>query len=105
MDIDLTNIYSILIIGITVLGSGGAWKFYQQRALAKDVDRDFMKNDYKERIEKLETLLEKATFEKNELRGKILDLTSEVSKLRVKVEYLSKENQVLSILKSIKNGD
>lgn len=105
MDIDLTNIYSILIIGITVLGSGGAWKFYQQRALAKDQDRDFMKNDYKERIEKMESHLEKATFEKNELREKILVLTSEVSRLRVKVEFLEKENQVLTMLKNMKNGD
>jgi len=105
MNIDLTNIYSILIIAITVLGSGGAWKFYQQRALSKENDRNFMKNDYKERIEKLEDLLDKATYEKGELRENILKLTSEVSKLRVKVEYLTKENQVLTMLKSLKSGD
>ena len=42
----------------------------------------------KERIAKLETLLEKSSSEKDDMRDKILDLTREVAELRVKVEFL-----------------
>ncbi len=87
--------YTVLITAVTVLGSAGAWRFYERRALHKERDEDFIRHDCKDRISKLEGLLESASREKDELRTMVLTLTKEVAALSVKVEYLTKENEVL----------
>ena len=43
----------------------------------------------------MESLLAKSADEKDELRDKVLELTGEVQALRVKVEFLEKENDRL----------
>jgi len=91
----MENIYSVLITAITVLGGTGAWRYYEKRALNKERDDDFIKHDCKDRISKLEALLEAAGREKDELRTMVLELTKEVAALSVKVEYLTKENDKL----------
>ena len=45
----------------------------------------------------MEALLAKSSEEKDELRDKVLELTSEVSSLKVKVEFLEKENERLKM--------
>lgn len=92
---DVNSIYTVLITAITVLGSTGAWRFYEKRSISKEKSENFMKNECRERIAKLEVLLEKSSSEKDEMRKEILLLTSEVSKLSVKVEFLEKENNEL----------
>jgi phage shock protein A len=91
----MENMYTVLITAVTVLGSAGAWRFYERRALHKERDEDFIRHDCKDRISKLEGLLESASREKDELRTMVLTLTKEVAALSVKVEYLTKENEVL----------
>ena len=91
----MENLYSVLITAITVLGGTGAWRYYEKRALSKERDDDFIRHDCKDRISKLEGLLEAAGREKDELRQMILSLTKEVAALSVKVEYLTKENDKL----------
>jgi hypothetical protein len=91
----MENIYSVLITAITILGGGGAWRYYEKRAIAKEKDEDFIRHDCKDRISKLEALLEASSKEKDELRIMILSLTKEVAALTVKVEYLTKENDKL----------
>jgi hypothetical protein len=91
----MENIYSVLITAITVLGGTGAWRYYEKRALNKERDDEFIRHDCKDRISKLEGLLEAAGKEKDELRMMILSLTKEVAALSVKVEYLTKENEEL----------
>ena len=91
----MENIYSVLITAITVLGGTGAWRYYEKRALNKERDDEFIRHDCKDRISKLEGLLEAAAKEKDELRGMVLTLTKEVAALSVKVEYLTKENDKL----------
>jgi hypothetical protein len=96
---ELVNpIYSIIIAIITILGSAGAWKFYENRARERKDSDNFIKKDCRDRIEKLEILLEKSSKEKDEMRKTILELTSHVSELRVKVEYLDTENERLKRL-------
>jgi hypothetical protein len=51
-----------------------------------------MKDECRERIAKLEVLLERSSIEKDDMRSKILDLTREVAELRVKVEFLEDKN-------------
>jgi peptidoglycan hydrolase CwlO-like protein len=91
----MENIYSVLITAITVLGGTGAWRYYEKRAIAKDRDDEFIKHDCKDRIAKLEALLESSAKEKDDLRNMVLNLTKEVAALSVKVEFLTKENDKL----------
>jgi phage shock protein A len=77
------------------LGGTGAWRYYEKRALNKERDEEFIRHDCKDRISKLEGLLEAAGKEKDELRMMVLELTKEVAALGVKVEYLTKENDKL----------
>jgi phage shock protein A len=91
----MENVYTVMITALTVLGGTGAWRFYEKRALHKERDDDFIRHDCKDRISKLEGLLESAAKEKDELRQMVLSLTREVAALSVKVEYLTKENETL----------
>ena len=91
----MENIYSVLITAVTILGGGGAWRYYERRAMHKEKDEDFIRHDCKDRISKLEALLEQSSNEKDELRQMVLGLTREVAALSVKVEYLTKENDEL----------
>jgi hypothetical protein len=98
----MENIYSVLITAITVLGGTTAFRFYEKRAMRKERDDEFIRHDCKDRISKLEGLLEAAGREKDEMRNMILDLTKQVAALTVKVEYLTKENDELSKKTKIK---
>jgi peptidoglycan hydrolase CwlO-like protein len=91
----MENLYSVLITAITVLGGTGAWRYYEKRAINKERDEEFIRHDCKDRITKLEALLENSSKEKDELRMMVLELTKEVAALGVKVEYLTKENDKL----------
>jgi hypothetical protein len=92
----MENIYSVLITAVTILGGGGAWRYYERRAMHKEKDEQFIRHDCKDRITKLETLLQESSREKDELRGMVLSLTREVAALSVKVEFLTRENDTLN---------
>jgi len=94
MQID-NNLWSVLITALTVLGGSTAWRYYERRAMHRERDEDFIRHDCKDRISKLEALLEAAAKEKDEMRLLIIKLTSEVAELRIKVEFLTTENQKL----------
>ena len=95
----MDNLYSVLITAITVLGGTTAWRYYEKRALHRERDDDFIRHDCKDRIAKLEALLEESAREKDVLRNLILKLTSEVAELRTKVDFLSQENGKLKNIK------
>jgi len=90
---DNNNIWSVIITAITVLGGSQAFRYYEKRAMRKERDEDFIRHDCKDRISKLEALLEKSSKEKDELREMVLELTKEVYALRVKVEVFEKNKQ------------
>ena len=89
------SFWTVLVTIITVLGSTSAWKYYEKRAEAKKDDDNFIKQDCRDRISKLEALLQESSEEKERLRTTILELTEKVAALTVKVEYLQKENSEL----------
>jgi len=91
----MESIYAIIITLITVLGSAGAWRYYEKRAENKREEENYIKDDCNKRIDKLEDLLEKGSEEKDELRSKILELTKSVAELTIKVKYLEMENKRL----------
>ena len=102
----MENMYSVLITAITVLGGASAWRFYEKRADRKEKDEEFIRHDCRDRIAKLEALLSSSSAEKDELRKMIIEMTAQVAELRVKVEFLTAENQKLSkpASKKILNG-
>ena len=100
---DASSIYTVIITILTVFGSASAWRFYEKRIASKEKTENLMKDDSRERIVKLEVLLEKASKDKDQMRAEILKLTGLVAELRVKVEFLEKENQdLISLRKSSK---
>lgn len=94
----MENIYTVLITAVGVLGGGSAWRYYEKRAIRKEKDEEFIRHDCRDRIAKLEALLTESSKEKDELRSLIIQLTSQVAELRVKVEFLSAENEKLAKL-------
>jgi len=100
----MDNITQIIITLATVAGSAGIWKFLEARLKAKSESKkiDLQNNDgvqyrddLKNRVRNLESLLAQSSDDKEELRKQVLDLTAEVNSLRVKVEFLEKENDRL----------
>jgi hypothetical protein len=102
MATDMNTLYAVLGTLVTVLGSASAWRYYEKRAMHKEKDEDFIRHDCKDRISKLEALLDEAGKEKDEMRSMILDLTRQVAELRVTVEFLRTENVKLISKTSIK---
>jgi len=100
----MDNITQIIITLATVAGSAGIWKFFEARLKVKSEEKKNelqnddgvqYRDDLKNRVRNLEQLLATSADEKDELRDQVLTLTQEVSALRVKVEYLEKENDRL----------
>ena len=88
----MNSFWTVMITIVTVLGSASAWRFYEKRAMRKEKEEDFVRNDCRDRISKLEALLSESSREKDEMRELILSLTEKVAALTVKVEFLQKEN-------------
>ena len=102
----MDNLTQIIITVATVAGSAGIWKFFEARLKVKAEERRNniqnndgvqYRDDLKDRVRNLEALLAKSADEKDELRDKVLELTGEVQALRVKVEFLEKENERLKM--------
>ena len=90
---DQNNLWAVLITLITTLGGASAFRFYEKRAIRRERDEDFIRHDCKDRIAKLEMLLEASSKEKDELRNMVLELTKEVAALSVKVEFFEKHQK------------
>jgi hypothetical protein len=96
------QIYTIIITLLTVLTSTAAWKFYEKKLnlkAKKDEDNSkdgrLYRDDLRDRVLKLETLLGESSKEKDKMRENIVSLTSQVSRLEVEVEFLRKDNESL----------
>ena len=97
----------IIITVITVAGSTGIWQFIstrykenKEKEKCDHINSDGVqyRDDLKHRVRNLEELLSKSSQEKDEMREQVLALTAEVHSLRVKVEFLEKENERLKNL-------
>ena len=100
----MDNITQIIITVSTVAGSAGIWKFFEARLKVKAEEKKSQlenndcvqyRDDLKDRVRNMEALLARSADEKDELRSQVLLLAQEVSALRVKVEFLEKENDRL----------
>lgn len=100
----MDNWVQIVITIVGVLGSTSIWKYMEARLKVKSEEKKTevensdgvqYRDDLKDRVRNLESLLAQSADEKDELRNQVLELTAEVHALRVKVEYLEKENDRL----------
>lgn len=100
----MNDITQVIITVVSVAGTAGIWQFLQTRLKVKSEERKSQlenndgvqyRDDLKNRVRNLEALLAASSDEKDELRNQVLALTQEVSALRVKVEFLEKENDRL----------
>ena len=96
----------IMLTSRAVAGSTAIWTFLAERIKTKaklkesemkNNDGNLYRDDLKNRVSNLEKLLLKSTNEKDELNNKVLELTAEVSSLKVKVDFLEKENERLKM--------
>ena len=85
---DENTIATVFVTAITVLGSASAWRFYEKRAERRREEDNFIREDCRDRIAKLEALLRESSEEKEKMRETILALTEKVAALTVKVEFL-----------------
>ena len=94
----------IIITIVGVLGSASIWKYLEARLKTKSEQKKVelqnddgvqYRDDLKNRVRNLESMLANSSDEKDTLRRQVLELVAEVNTLRVKVEYLEKENERL----------
>lgn len=100
----MDNWVQIVITIVGVLGSASVWKYLEARLKSRTEEKKYetensdgvqYRDDLKNRVRNLESLLAQSSDEKDELRNQVLQLTAEVNALRVKVEFLEKENERL----------
>ena len=101
------DVNQIILTLITVAGSTGIWQFISTRYKTQkekekfdQVNSDGMqyRDDLKARVRNMESLLAQSSEEKDLMRKQVLNLTAEVHSLRVKVDFLEKENERLKNL-------
>lgn len=91
-----------LITIVTVLGSAGAWQFYQSRLKLKHEERKedkgeqtLFRDDLRERVAILEQKLEEAYAEKEKTQERLAVVMTELAEYKVRLEFLEKENDRL----------
>ena len=91
------NLTTIIITAISVIFGAGGWKFYEflirnkrEKDKEEKSEQSIYRDDLKIRVDKLEIY-------KDDCVMTMLDLKTELAKLKVTVEFLQKENEVLKI--------
>ena len=87
----------IIVAVVTVLGSGAAFKYYENRAKIKSAERlasqpedvnTLYRDDLKKRVEEMDIALKQANQE-------LLELTQKVAKLETENSFLRREIDIL----------
>ncbi len=93
---------TIIVTIVTVLGSAGAWQFYQKRMERKfdaakedKTDQNLYRDDLRERVAVLEAKLEEERAETQKRYAEILKLQTTLTEYKVRIEFLEKENERL----------
>lgn len=100
--IENDSLVTIVITLFTVLGSAGAWKYYESKLKLKHKINErhteehvLFREDLRERIARLEKKIAEKDKEKDELQKQIRELTAQLAEYKVRLEYLEKENKRL----------
>ena len=70
-------------------------KLKAEAEMSEKKEQNLYRDDLRDRVKKLEKLLAESSSEKDLMRKQILELSSEVSELRVKMQFLEQENDRL----------
>jgi len=96
------GLLNIVITAVTVLGSAGAWQFYQNKLKLKHQEKQedrseqtLFRDDLRERVAVLEERLEQAYKEKADVSEKLIKVTTQLAEYKVRLEFLEKENERL----------
>jgi chromosome segregation ATPase len=91
-----------IITIITVLGSAGAWQFYQSRLKLKHQEKQedrgeqtLFRDDLRERVAILEQKLEESYSEKEKVQRELTEVLQTLAEYKVRLEFLEKENDRL----------
>ena len=94
--------YTVIVTIVSVLGSAGAWQFYQNRMKLKyqaekedKTDQNLYRDDLRERVAVLESRLEEERDEKDKRQEEITKLQTTLAEYKVRLEFLEKENERL----------
>lgn len=94
--------YTVIITVVSVLGSAGAWQFYQNRLKLKyqadkddKSDKNLYRDDLRERVAVLESKLDEAQKEKEKRQEEVTSLQTTLAEYKVRLEFLEKENERL----------
>ena len=94
--------YTVIVTIVSVLGSAGAWQFYQNRMKLKyqaekddKSDQNLYRDDLRERVAVLESRLEEERDEKDKRQEEITKLQTTLAEYKVRLEFLEKENERL----------
>ena len=86
---------TIIITTLTVAGGAGAWKFYEflirnRREKEKETmtEQNMYRDDLRARVEKLEN-------DKESCQTQLINITSELSAIKVKLDFIERENDRL----------
>lgn len=93
---------TIIITIVTVLGSAGAWQFYQNRLKLKyqaqkedKSDQNMYRDDLRERVAVLEEKLEQERNQKEKTAQELAKVMTQLTEYKVRLEFLEKENDRL----------
>jgi len=90
------SIITLFTALIAILGSGAAWKFYEKRLKLKHDDtqaeKTLFRNELRSRINTLEKDLDDEQIKREQDRAELTKLSSDIAALRVKVDFLGREN-------------
>ena len=93
---------TIIITVVTVLGSTGAWTYYQNRLKLKyqsqkddKTDQNLYRDDLRERVAVLEEKLEQERNQKEKTTHELAKVMTQLTEYKVRLEFLEKENERL----------
>lgn len=98
----MTDYTTIAITTVTVLGSAGAWNYYQNRLKLKyDIkkedksEQNLYRDDLRERVAVLESRLELERTAKEKTTEEVIELRTKLTEYKIRLEFLEKENDRL----------
>lgn len=107
-----TSIYTIVVTLVTALGSTAAWNFYEKRLQIKareereeEKQKHLYRDDLRERVAVLESKLEESHRERDELMARIIKMSESLAAMKVEIEFLRKENDLLKKQLKASNKD
>jgi hypothetical protein len=98
----MENYTTIIVTAVTVLGSTGAWTYYQNKLKLKyeskkedKSDQNLYRDDLRERVTILETKLDEERTAKQKTTEEVIELRTKLTEYKVRLEFLEKENERL----------